>query len=81
MLPRASVPLTLDEHRELGNEIKKAHARLGELAALVQSVYGPQNQAAFTFQRMMEYMDRLVGDLQAQAAEDLPGFNVDGIYQ
>jgi hypothetical protein len=74
------LPLTLEEHREMGREIKAASARLREFAALVEGVYGPQNQAAFTFHRIVESMDRLCGDLQAQAAADLPGFNVEGFY-
>jgi len=73
-------PLTLEEHRDLGLEIKTTQARLREVAALVEGVYGPNNQAAFTFHRLMESMDRLCGDLQAQAAADLPGFDVDGFY-
>jgi len=81
MLPETSLPLTLDEHRELGKEIKSTHARLRELATLVMDVYGPQNQAAFTFQHLSECMERLLGDLQAQAGEDLPGHNVDGFYK
>ena len=80
MRPETFLPLTLEEHRELGLELKKASARLRELAALVQTVYGPQNQAAFTFQRLTDSLDRLCGDLQAQANEDLPGFNTDGLY-
>jgi hypothetical protein len=80
MRPETSFPLTLEEHRELGREIKRASARLRELEALVQDVYGPQNQAAFTFQRLTACMDRLVADLQAQAAEDLAGSNVEGLY-
>jgi hypothetical protein len=73
-------PLTLEEHRELALEIKSAHARLHELALLVEGVYGPQNQAAFTFHRMLETMERLCGDMQAQAHTDLPGYPVDGFY-
>ncbi len=80
MRPSTPVPLTLDEHRELGAEIRRSRARLRELSALVASVYGPSNQAAFSFQKAADAMDRLCLDLQTQAARDLPGYNIDGIY-
>ena len=81
MRPSTNLPLTLEEHRELGKEVQAARARLRQLCALVVSVYGPANTAAFTFQRAVEVMDRLCGDLQAQVAVDHPGHHVDGFYQ
>jgi len=51
-----------------------------ELCGLVVSVYGPNNQSAFQFQKATEILDRLRGDLQAQAGADLPGFDVHGYY-
>jgi len=80
MRSETSLPLTIEEHRELGREIRKVNAQLREFAVLVNQVYGPQNQAAFSFQRLTECMDRLAADLQAQAAADLPGFDVNGFY-
>jgi len=73
-------PLTLEEHTELGRELLQTRMRLHELCVLVVGVYGPQNRAAFSFQKTAEALDRLCGDLQAQAAEDLPGCNLDGLY-
>ncbi|MGB9456140.1 MAG: hypothetical protein WCB12_08865 [Bryobacteraceae bacterium] len=64
-------PLTREEHLELGRELKKARVRLKELAAMVVDVYGPQNHAALAFQKIVESLETLSGDLQAQAAEDL----------
>jgi hypothetical protein len=74
-------PLTLDEHRELGREVRATRARLRQLCGLVMSVYGPANTAAFAFQRAADAMDRLCGDLQAQASADHPGHPVDGFYE
>ena len=74
------VPLTLEEHRELGRELHAANARLQELCKVVVSVYGPNNQASFTFLKVADNLNRLCHDLQAQAAQDLPGFSVDGLY-
>lgn len=76
-----STPLTLEEHRELGREIGTVTARIHELSLLVNSVYGPNNQAAFTFQKVAQELERLCGDLQAQARQDLPGFVVEDLYR
>jgi hypothetical protein len=73
-------PLTREEHLELGRELKQARIKLNELATLVTEVYGPQNQAAFTFQKIIEALDSLGEDMQAQAAEDLRGEPVEGFY-
>ncbi|HEY1221246.1 MAG: hypothetical protein ABSE42_04650 [Bryobacteraceae bacterium] len=73
-------PLTRDEHLELGRELKQARTKLNELATLVVEVYGPQNHAAFTFQKIIEALDTLSEDMQAQAAEDLRGEPVEGLY-
>jgi hypothetical protein len=70
----------LEEHRELGRQVREAHARLHELCGLVISVYGPNNRAAFSFLKVAEAMDRLCLDLQTQASRDLPGFPIDGFY-
>jgi len=80
MRPQTPVPLTLEEHRELGTEMRAVNARLQELCKVVVSVYGPNTQAAFTFLKVADNMHRLCQDLQSQAARDLPGFPVDGFY-
>ena len=80
MRPQTLVPLTLEEHRELGRELRSTNARLQELCKVVVGVYGPNTQAAFTFLKVADSLDRLCQDLQAQAAQDLPGVPVDGIY-
>ena len=80
MASENSLPLTRDEHFELGRELSAVSARLRELCGLVVSVYGPNNQSAFEFEKVIEILDRLRSDLQAQAQADLPGFDVRGYY-
>ena len=80
MRPQAPVPLTLEEHRELGSEMRAVNARVQELCKVVVSVYGPNNQASFTFLKVADAMERLCQDLQSQAAKDLPGYPTDGFY-
>jgi hypothetical protein len=60
--------------------MRSVNARLQELCKVVVSVYGPNAQAAFTFLKVAEQINRLCQDLQAQAAKDLPGFPIDGLY-
>jgi len=74
-------PLTLEEHRELGKEVGAVTARLHQLCELVLTVYGPNNQAAFTFQQVTQQLERLCQDLQSQARKDLPGFDVERLYE
>ena len=81
MPPENSIPLTFDEHRELGREMKVAADRLRSLCDLIVNVYGPNNRAAFSFLKAMEAMDRLNQDLQSQATQDLPGHPINDFYQ
>jgi hypothetical protein len=71
--PDKASPLTAEEHADLGHEIKLVGTRLRELERLVTSVYGPGNQAAFSFVKAVESIERLQDDLEAQAALDVPG--------
>jgi hypothetical protein len=80
MRPAESIPLTVQEHRELGAELRTARARIHELGALVTEVYGTNNQAAFSFSKAADALDRLCVDLQAQAARDWPGLHTEGFY-
>ena len=80
MRPQTPVPLTLEEHRELGVEIRAVNARMQELCKVVVSVYGPNAQVGFTFLRTAEALSRLCQELQTQATRDLPGYQTDGIY-
>jgi len=80
MRPETPAPLTLQEHRELARELRAANARMGELSKMMLSVYGPNNQAAFTFQKVADSLDRLCQDMRAQAILDCPGFPVDDLY-
>jgi hypothetical protein len=81
MSPKSSLPFTLGEHRELGQEIKAAAARMSELGRLVHEVYGGNSEAAYSFLKVLKALDALQSDLETQAAFDLPGYIVDGIYR
>ena len=74
------ISLTIDEHRELGREMKATVGRLRALCELVVDVYGPANRAAFSFMRAMDAIEHLEQDLATQAAQDLPGSSVNDIY-
>ncbi len=80
MRPEVPQPLTRDEHLELGRELRNARIKLNELAALVSEVYGPQNQPVLTLQKIVQALDTLTAQMQAQAAEDLRGQRVEGFY-
>ena len=80
MRPETSIPLTLEEHRELSREVRAARARLRELCNVVVGVYGPNNRAAFSFLKITEGMERLCQDLQAQVSQDYRGQDVDDLY-
>jgi hypothetical protein len=72
--------LTIDEHIELGNELKKTSARLRQLCGLVVSEYGPQSLPGFGFMRTMEALDRLRAEMEAQAGRDLQGYAAKNLY-
>ena len=80
MSAESSLPLTLEEHRELSQEIRAASARLRELCTMMVGAYGSENRAAHTFVKLTEAMNSLRQELQTQAVRDLPGDPVDGIY-
>jgi len=80
MRPETVNPLTLNEHRQLGTELRATTARLRQLCDVVVSVYGPQSRAAFSFQKTMETLDRLCSDMEAQANRDLPGHGPENFY-
>ncbi|MBZ5625464.1 MAG: hypothetical protein LAQ69_43225 [Acidobacteriia bacterium] len=80
MRAETPLPLTLAEHLELARELRASNVRLRELCKLIVTVYGPNNQAAFTFQKVAETMERLCNDMQAQAAQDYPGYPIDNLY-
>jgi len=74
------VSLTLQEHRELGQEMKQTSRRLHAMCDLVVNVYGPQSPAAFIFLRTMEAFERLNQEMQTQALRDLPGYPNNDLY-
>jgi hypothetical protein len=80
MRPETLLPLTLEEHRELGQELRIAGARLRELERLITSVYGPNSRASFGFSKLSEAVERLQQEMEAQAQADLPGFITERLY-
>jgi hypothetical protein len=80
-MPPVVNPLTFEEHRELGQEILKARARLLHLSSVVRGVYGAQSRVAFQYAKMLEALDRVCLEMQAQAELDCPGLNASSLYQ
>ena len=74
------ISLTIDEHRELGREIKATAKRLRVLCDLTVGVYGPNNRAAFSFLKALNAIERLQQDLATQAIHDLPGYPSNDLY-
>ncbi len=81
MAAESPLPLSLDEHRELGSEIRNVTARLEELKKLVAAVYGANSMPAFDFTNAVEALEKLRDDMEVQAGRDLPGLHVDGLYR
>ena len=75
-----SVPLTLEEHREMGSELRSIRSRMHKLCDLVVEIYKPNNQAAFNFCQAVDAVDRLCAEMQTQAAQDAPDGHTEGIY-
>ncbi len=76
----APEPLTLEEHRELAEELLSTSARLRELRGLVAKIYGAESRPALTFTRAAESLDRLRREMQSQAAADCPEAAGERIY-
>ena len=81
MAAETPLPLTLEEHRDLGREIRRTTARFHELRTLVTMVYGRNSLAAFNFEKAVETLERLQEDMEAQAAQDLAGARAEGLYR
>ena len=81
MRPDAPHPLTFEEHRELAGELRSATKKLRELSAIVAEIYGPNNQAAFSFGKAVESLDRLCAEMRAQAAQDWPDQDTAQLYE
>ena len=73
-------PLTLEEHRRLGQELRAANTRMHQLCDLVVNVYGPHNRAAFSFQKLADAMERACQDMETQASHDVAGYSSDSFY-
>lgn len=80
-MPPVVNPLTFEEHRDLGREIVKARARLLHVSTVISSVYGANSRTSFTFQKMNEAVDKVLGEMQAQSELDCPGLNASAFYR
>ena len=81
MAAEMPLPLTLEEHSELGKEMRLSCARFSELQKLMVGVYGPHSTAAVNFSRIVEAVERVQSEMEYQAARDLPGLRVEGLYR
>jgi len=77
----AENPLTLDEHRELAQELRKTVDRLTELAGMVRDVYGSESRSAAAFGEARAAMERIRAALGDQAAADCPGSGAEQLYR
>jgi hypothetical protein len=81
MRPEAINPLTYDEHREFAEEVQRTRARLAQLASVVAGIYGPQSRSTFAFRKLLEAMERMTSEMQAQAELDCHGLNAGELYR
>jgi hypothetical protein len=72
--------LNMEEHGELGDELRKASARLRQLCGLVVGVYGPQSLPAVSFVHTVEAIERLRAEMEVQAAQDLQRYVEKNLY-
>ena len=79
-MPDNSAPLTEEEHQDLGRELRATAARLSQLCDLALSVYGANHRVSFSFQKLLDAMDRLRADLQTQLDRDFPGYDGESPY-
>ena len=56
-------------------------APLRELFAIVNDIYGPNSQAAFSFGKTVESLDRLCTEMRQQAIQDCPGLGAERLYE
>jgi hypothetical protein len=70
MQPEVPLPLTPEEHREIGREVRATVAHMRELSKLVVSIYGARNRTASSFVTALEALNRLEADLRVQAEID-----------
>jgi hypothetical protein len=69
----AQSPLSIEEHRDLAQELRLTDARLHELSELIAGVYGTDSRVAFMFRRAADSVSRLREEMQTQAVLDLEG--------
>ena len=72
--------LNIEEHAELGSELRKASARLRQLCGLVVGVYGPESLPSLGFLRTIDAIERLRAEMEVQAAQDLQRYVEKNLY-
>ena len=77
---RTENKLNIEEHTQLGAELKKASARLRQLCGLVVNMYGSESLPALHFLRTMDAVERLRAEMEVQAAHDLQRYSEKNLY-
>lgn len=72
--------LNIDEHAELGDELRKTSTRLRQLCGLVVDVYGSETVPAVSFVRAIDAIQRLRAEMEVQAAQDLQRYAEKNLY-
>jgi hypothetical protein len=72
--------LNIDEHAQLGDELRKTSTRLRQLCGLVADVYGSESMPAVSFVRTIDAIERLRAEMEVQAAQDLQRYAEKNLY-
>jgi hypothetical protein len=79
-MPGQTDPLSYEEHRQLSDELRGISSRLRALYALAEDVYGADSAAAARFGDALGSLARVRGEMQTQAAADLPEYQTRDLY-
>jgi hypothetical protein len=72
--------LNLEEHGQLGDELRKTSIRLRQLCGLVTDVYGSNSLPSVSFVRTIDAIERLRAEMEVQAAQDLQRYAEKNLY-
>ena len=73
-------PLTLEEHRQMSDELRRVSASLRELHRMAAEVYGDGSPAAARFGEAVDALASLRAEMKSQAEADLPPDGAAGLY-
>ena len=79
-MPTDLNPLSFEEHRDMAQEMLTTRSKLLELSNVAVSIYGPQSRPGFSFQVMIDALDRVCAEMRAQAELDCPGLGAGAFY-